>query len=225
MGSKRQPAALKLVPDAAAAEPPEAVAALRDKVVSAFGEDGDRWVGQQLRDLRRARRLSLKELSEQAGLSIGLLSQIERGSSSPSLRSLQALSRALKVPARWFFNDGVVPPAAERDVVVRRGGGRHLHLTGKGIIKELVTPDLSGTLQVLLVRIAPGGSTGDDYYWHPGEEAGYVMDGSLELWVEEQRFLLEAGDSFRFASQRPHRALNPGEVETRILWVTTPPFY
>jgi len=198
---------------------------LRRRMSSAIGDDCDRWVGQQLRDLRKARRLSLKELAAKSGLSIGLLSQIERGTSSPSLRSLQALSGALNIPAGWFFNDGVVPPENERGIVVRRDTGRRLHLTTKGIVKELVTPDLSGTLQVLLVKIAPGGSTGDDYYRHPGEEAGHVIQSRMELWVEENQFFLDAGDSFRFSSERPHRALNPGKIEARILWITTPPFY
>lgn len=202
----------------------EPIEEVRSRLAEAYGEDCDRWVGQQIRDLRRSRRMSLKDLAERSGLSIGLLSQLERGTSSPSLRSLQALSKALKVPARWFFNDGIVAPAHERDVIVRGGQGRMLHLTTKGIVKELITPDLSGALQVLLVRIMPGGSTGESY-WHDGEEAGHVIQGQLELFVDEERFLLNTGDSFRFLSTRPHGVRNPGDTETRIIWVTTPSFY
>jgi transcriptional regulator with XRE-family HTH domain len=197
---------------------------VRSRLEQAYGSDCDRWVGQQVRDLRHSRRLSLKELAVRSGLSIGLLSQIERGTSSPSLRSLQALSKALSVPARWFFNDGIVPPEAERDVIVRHGQGRMLHLTTKGIIKELITPDLSGSLQVLLVRIMPGGATGESY-WHDGEEAGHVIQGQLELFLDEECFLLNTGDSFRFVSTRPHGVRNPGDSETHVLWVTTPSFY
>jgi transcriptional regulator with XRE-family HTH domain len=204
--------------------PEEPIEVVRSRIEQAFGGECDRWVGQQVRDLRHSRRMSLKELAVRSGLSIGLLSQIERGTSSPSLRSLQALSRALSVPARWFFNDGIVPPAAERDVIVRSGRGRMLHLTTKGIIKELVTPDLSGALQVLLVRIMPGGSTGEKYS-HDGEEAGHVIHGQLELFLDEERFVLNTGDSFRFVSTRLHGVRNPGDTETRILWVTTPSFY
>lgn len=202
----------------------ESIEVVRSRLEQAFGDDCDRWVGKQVRDLRRSRRMSLKELAVRSGLSIGLLSQIERGTSSPSLRSLQALSRALSVPARWFFNDGIVAPEPERDIIVRRDQGRMLHLTTKGIVKELVTPDLSGSLQVLLVTIAPGGSTGESY-WHDGEEAGHVIQGQLELFVDEERFVLNTGDSFRFVSTRPHGVRNPGDTETRVLWVTTPSFY
>src|SRR5690606_25986461 len=178
-----------------------------------------------VRDLRRAKHLSLKQLSEASGLSIGLLSQIERGTSSPSLRSLQAISRAIGVPPLWFFNDGKVPPREERDVIVRRGAGRKLDLPHKKLKKELVTPDLSGALQMLIVHLEPGGSTGGETYSHPGEECGYILEGKLDLWVGERHFHLRRGDSFRFKSELPHRSFNPGKSVTRIVWVTSPPFY
>ncbi len=169
--------------------------------------------------------MSLKQLSDASGLSIGLLSQIERGTSSPSLRSLQALSRAVGVSPIWFFNDGKLPPREERDVVVRHGDGRRLELPHKRLMKELITPDLTGSLQMLIVNIEPGGSTGSETYAHEGEECGHVLEGELDLWVGKRHFHLDAGDSFRFASDLPHRSKNNGKVMTRVIWVTSPPFY
>ena len=197
----------------------------RQRFLSEVGEDIDAWVGRQLQTLRKAKRLSLKQLSEASGISIGLLSQMERGTSSPSLRSLQAISKVLGVSPLWFFNDGKVPPEAERDVVVRRGAGRKLELPHKKLMKELATPDLSGSLQMLIVNIEPGGSTGGETYWHPGEECGYIVSGELELWVGERHFKLHQVDSFRFQSEQPHRAYTPGKANARIIWVTSPPFY
>lgn len=187
--------------------------------------DCDVWVGRQVRDLRKARRMSLKQLSQASGLSIGLISQIERGTSSPSLRSLRALAAALDVTPLWFFNDGKPPLADEGDIVTRRKAGRKLELPQKRLTKELLTPDLSGTLQMLLVTLEPGGSTGSESYWHPGEECGHLLDGELELWVGERHFHLKKGDSFRFNSETPHRSFNPGRTAVRILWITSPPFY
>ena len=198
---------------------------VRERFVTEVGEEYDLWVGRQVRDLRKARRLSLKQLSEASGLSIGLLSQIERGTSSPSLRSLQALSKALGVPPIWFFNDGRLSPQREREVVVRRGNGRRLELPHKRLMKELVTPDLSGQLQMLIVNLEPGGTTGGETYWHPGEECGYVLEGELDLWVGGQHFHLRKGDSFRFKSELPRQSYNPGKVPAKIIWVTSPPFY
>lgn len=198
---------------------------IQRQFVAEVGEESDQWVGRQVRDLRKAKRMSLKQLSEAANLSIGLLSQIERGTSSPSIRSLQAISQAVGVSPIWFFNDGKVPPQEERDVIVRRGSGRKLNLPHKNLTKDLITPDLSGSLQMLMVNIEPGGSTGGEAYWHPGEECGYVLDGELELWVGERHFTLRKGDSFRFKSNLPHRSFNKGKKMTHVIWVTSPPFY
>ncbi len=182
------------------------------------------WDGRQLHELRRARGLTLKELSLASGLSIGLLSQLERGISAPTIRSLQAVSRALKIPPGWFFQSRVGGDPGEQSIVVRRGRGR-LMAFSDDFRKELVTPDLSGALEGLLVTIGPGGSSGPRPYEHPGEEMGYVLSGEIELWVDEEHFHLRAGDSFRFRSERPHRFANPGTKAAQVLWVVTPPFY
>ncbi|MEO1191909.1 MAG: cupin domain-containing protein, partial [Pseudomonadota bacterium] len=211
-------------PDHAQAGPAD-LQSVRRRFIEVVGDETDLWVGKQVRSLRKAKRLSLKQLSDASGLSIGLLSQIERGTSSPSLRSLQALSEAIGVPAIWFFNDGRTPPREERDMVVRKGAGRRLELPHKRLMKELITPDLTGALQMLIVNVEPGGSTGSETYAHEGEECGLVLEGELDLWVGERHFHLEAGDSFRFASSLPHRSRNGGSVTTRIVWVTSPPFY
>ncbi|MGE0719209.1 MAG: helix-turn-helix domain-containing protein [Alphaproteobacteria bacterium] len=186
--------------------------------------DLEGWDGRQLHELRRARGLTLKELSLASGLSIGLLSQLERGKSAPTIRTLQAVSRALKIPPSWFFQPRGEAADPEQSIIVRRGRGR-LMAFSDDFRKELVTPDLSGALEGLLVTIAPGGSSGPRPYDHPGEEMGFVLTGEMELWVEEQRFHLKAGDSFRFRSERPHRFANPGRKAAQVLWVVTPPFY
>lgn len=186
--------------------------------------DLEGWDGRQLHELRRARGLTLKELSLASGLSIGLLSQLERGISAPTIRSLQAVSRALEIPPGWFFQRNRDGAPAEQSIVVRRGQGRVMAFSNQ-FRKELVTPDLSGALEGLLVTIEPGGSSGAQPYHHPGEEMGYVIAGEMELWVDEERHHLRAGDSFRFRSERPHRFANPGSRPAQVLWVVTPPFY
>ena len=175
-------------------------------------------------EVGRARGLTLKELSLASGLSIGLLSQLERGLSAPTIRSLQAVSRALKILPSWFFRPRIDGAEAEQGIVVRRGKGR-LMAFSNDFRKELVTPDLSGALEGLLVTIEPGGSSGPAPYHHPGEEMGFVLSGEMELWVEGQHFHLRTGDSFRFHSERPHRFANPGSKPAQVLWVVTPPFY
>ncbi len=188
--------------------------------------DLEKWDGRQLHELRRARGLTLKELSLKTQLSIGLLSQLERGISAPSIRSLQAISQALQVAPVWFFSkrQPVDVPEAEAEMIVRRGQGRLLSFN-EHFRKEMVTSDLAGALEGLLVTVESGGASGEKPYNHPGEEMGYVVRGALELWVDETHYHLETGDTFRFASTRPHRFANWGEEEAVVLWVITPPFY
>jgi quercetin dioxygenase-like cupin family protein len=65
----------------------------------------------------------------------------------------------------------------------------------------------------------------EESYTHDGEEAGYIISGQLELQIDDMKFVLEAGDSFSFPSQVPHRYRNPGNIETGVIWAMTPPTY
>ncbi|HVJ44599.1 MAG TPA: cupin domain-containing protein [Dongiaceae bacterium] len=211
---------------AAAATAADHLAAEKDSAERLGGDrSADLWLGQQLRVLRRGRGLSLVELADRTGLSIGNISQIERGVCSPSVRSLKKLSEALQVSIGDLFQDADLPPAAEINYIVRKKTRPLLKLGATGVQKELLTPTTPGALQMLMVTIAPGGSSGPDHYTHRGEESGLVLAGSLELWIEDECFILKEGDTFRFKSTQPHRFANAGANTTSVLWVQTPPGY
>ncbi len=181
-------------------------------------------VGLEIRDLRKSRRITIKQLSEVTGLSIGHLSEIERGLASPSVKALHDIAAALGVNISWFFHNADAVDQVERDVVVRSSNRRTLNFSS-GITDELLSANLRGSLELLLSRFEPGSSSGAEPYTHTGEEAGIVMQGVLELWVSDRKFVLKDGDSFSFASTLPHRYSNPGEVETVVIWAITPPSY
>jgi transcriptional regulator with XRE-family HTH domain len=185
----------------------------------------DLWLGQQIRALRKAQKLSLAQLAERSDLSIGNLSQIERGVRSPSVRSLQRLSECLKVPIADLFQTRALPPASEVGTILRRKARPLLNLSKSGCHKELLTPMTPGTLQLLLVTLDPGGSSGGEHYSHKGEEAGVVIAGAMKLWIEDQTYILKEGDSFRFKSTRRHRFESASKQTTRVLWAITPPLY
>jgi quercetin dioxygenase-like cupin family protein len=107
---------------------------------------------------------------------------------------------------------------------VRENNRRHLRFRS-GVTDYLLTPDLSGQIELLLCRFEAGASSGEDPYTHTGEEAGIVIQGQLELWIGAEHFLLSEGDSFNFKSTLPHRYRNPGETETVVIWSITPPSY
>jgi transcriptional regulator with XRE-family HTH domain len=183
------------------------------------------WLGLQIRSLRLAKGYSLQELARKASLSNGMVSQLERGLVSPSVRSLRQISNALEVPTAYFFQETTPPPPEEIGRIVRGDARRILRLTTTGVSKELLTPDTSGLLQLTLVRIQPGGSSGPEAYVHRGEDAGFVLSGSIKLWVGEHCHVLNAGDSFRFKSTLPHRFESASSGVSEVIWCVSPPFY
>ena len=183
----------------------------------------ERQVGEQIRELRIIKRKTLQQLAQEVGISVGYLSQIERNRSKLPIGTLCKICDVLGVHMSWFFQYAAEGPSEERGIIVRNKQRRRMSFTGLGINEELLSPNLSGPLELLLSTIEPGADSGE--YAHDGSEAGVVIAGSMELWVNGQYFLLEEGDSFSFKSTDPHRCRNPGTVPTKIVWVITPPHY
>ena len=180
-------------------------------------------LGTEIRGLRKARKLTLSDLAATSGLSVGYLSMVERQKAMPSIKALMSIAQALGVTIGWFFEADTVHPQ-ERGLVVRRSRRRRIDYS-TGIVDELLSPSLKGTLELVLCRLAPGATSGEEPYSHSSEEAGVIVRGRLELWVDGQSVLLETGDSFGFESTRPHRYRNPGPDETEVVWAITPPSY
>ena len=135
-----------------------------------------------------------------------LSSQIERGLSSPSLRVLATLADVLGVGIAGLFGAKETAGTAPDAIVTRERQRAKLNLWRTGISKQLLSPAGSdGRLNLFLVHMEPGGSTGDELYTHDGEEAGLVISGEMKLTVDAESWTLKQGDSFRFASRRPHR--------------------
>ncbi|WP_459616996.1 cupin domain-containing protein [Bordetella sp. 2513F-2] len=179
-------------------------------------------VGFRVRALRRQKKLSLQQLKDATGLSLGLLSQIERDISSPSVRVLRLISDALGVEPIHFFEQNVKAP--EHPKIVLRRNTQHIVHFAAGITKHALTHP-GQELELFLVNMASGASSGDEPYTHPGVEAGYVITGKLKLVVESEAFVLEAGDSFSFKSTLPHRFENAADGDTQVLWSIAAPAY
>jgi len=179
-------------------------------------------VGNAIRTLRKLKQRTLKEVAVDTGLSIGYLSQVERNKSSPSVKALHAISRALGVNITWFFGD-----AAERNseqYVVRRDARNELRFE-TGISDFLLSQREGSQLELLWCRFEPGSSSGDDAYSHNGEEAGVVVTGEFAIMIDDTWHILKAGDSFSFPSYLPHKYMNPGRRVAEVVWAITPPTY
>ena len=182
-------------------------------------------LGFQIRDLRRAKRLTLTELAKRINRSVGWLRQIERGIAEISISAVHEIARELDVQISWFFRSEAVPDAQEHGFVVRKTHRRVLDFHGSGVHEEILSPTISGELLLVETTFAPGAKTGDRDRERHGEESGLVLSGTLELHVEGKTFELQAGDSFAFTRRGPHRCHNPGKVPTVVMWVHTPASY
>lgn len=180
-------------------------------------------IGEQLRELRQVKGLTLRAVADTVGISVSYLSQIERNQSRLPIGVLKKISDALGVHMNWFFQGQAQGDPAESDIIVRADKRRRMSFTGLGISEELLSPNLSGPLELLLSTIAPGADS--EEYSHDGAEAGFVLSGTLDLWVSGRHLRLTEGDSFSFKSAEMHRCANPGAAPTRVLWVITPPHY
>src|SRR5260221_1252647 len=123
-------------------------------------------LGVTIRRLRESRQLSLKEVAARSGLTQSFLSQVERNLTSPSVASLRRVAQAFGVPLTELFQGPVIP----ENRVVRRAERRQLIHPSRQWRDYLLTPSLTGKLQVILCVIVPGGGVGADTYSH-----GYVQ--------------------------------------------------
>lgn len=176
-------------------------------------------LGQDIRALRNTRGLTQDDLAEAIGRSLGFISQVERGISTPSVNDLRGIAKRLDVPISWFFN---IEPDGHK-YVVRKGARRKLGTREAGLVEELLSPDLGGSFEILR-SVFEAGAMSTEKMVRQTEEAGYVVSGQLDLWIDGEWHQLNAGDSFRFNNQ-PHRWRNTGEIRAEVIWVINPPVY
>ncbi len=180
-------------------------------------------VGAMVRDLRMARGMTIAELAERIDRSVGYVSQIERDMSGLSIGSLQRIAEALSVGINWFFQGQGAAPVNERHVVVRKDNRRTIDLSANGVMQELLSPTLTGQLELMITRFQPFGRTGGKGRLRKGEEAGLILAGQLALHVDGECFNLETGDSYSLRHKGRHRFENTGDTEAVLLCVVTPP--
>jgi len=178
--------------------------------------------GNRIRTVRKDRGMTLKQLAEAARVSTSQISQIERGRVIPTLSVFWRLCRALEVPLNYFFGDEF----EETGLVVRKEQRKRLQLPNSQLHYQLLTPDLRGAIEFLLVEIEPGQNLDPGKkITHQGEECGYVQQGELTVLLGEKEYLLREGDSIHFRSSIPHRYANRGHEKSVSIWAMTPPSF
>lgn len=172
-------------------------------------------IGAKLRHLRLQRKLGIVEAANQARISPGFLSAIELAKANPSVATLQRLAATYETTVLEFFD---APRRARRLI---RPHERRALTTESGVCMELLSVGTK-MLECHLFRV-PSKSGSDGSYAHAGEEFIYMLEGELEIWLDEwESHTLKPGDSFWFESNLGHRWFNPSDEEAVLIWVNTP---
>ncbi len=175
-------------------------------------------LGNKLRKLRLEEGESLAQVARALDISIGFLSNLERGQAQASIGVLRSLAQHYGiniVDLSTAVNESGTPLVRPPERKVLSGGsGVRMELLAWG--KIIMEPHI--------FRIAPQAGS-PDFYSHEGEEFIYVITGELVIHLRETAYELKASDSFYFTSKTPHRWINPGTTETTVLWINTPPTF
>jgi XRE family transcriptional regulator, regulator of sulfur utilization len=184
--------------------------------------EGSSSLGPRVRALREAMDLSLRDLAERSGVSAPMLSQVERGETSPTLQLASRIAAGLELRLSQLLRldeDGAV-------TIVRKSERRKGPAGARGHNYEILTPPLPGQRAELSCHtLAPGavtGGPGDPPMHEPGSrETALVESGKVVLACDGQRCELAAGDCVTFDADLPHHFENPGPEEARLLAVVS----
>ena len=179
-------------------------------------------LGVDLRALRKSRGVTLTDLSEKMGRSVGWLSQVERDISSPTINELRQLAKIFNVPLSLFFGSSEAK-ANEVGRIVRKSARRKIGGGDIGLVEELLSPDLTDDFEVLRSVFRPNAKL-ENFVTRPTQEVGYVVSGNLNLWIENEIFELGSGDSFRISGEQ-FKWANPNNEDAIVIWVIAPPIY
>ncbi|WOV86651.1 XRE family transcriptional regulator [Sporosarcina oncorhynchi] len=171
--------------------------------------------GQKIKKLRTEQRLSLKDLSDRSGVSVSMISQIERRNTDPTLTTLYKLCKGLDVSISTLL--GTDEQALQ---LVRKDERKTINFPQSNSKYELLTPINEGTIEMIQIHLEPG-QEDQQLVEHAGEECGYVLQGEMTIVLGDDEHILYEGDSIRFKSMTPHRFFNHTDETTISVWAMT----
>lgn len=178
--------------------------------------------GEKLRIAREHKGYTLKVIADIVGVSESLVSQIERNKVSPAIDTLLALADALDINLEYLFEEY----HRERPVTIIRANERRSVKDDK-IVYESLSPVFNSTTQHVFesyeVHLPAGQHTKRGSYGHIGQELGVITKGTVELVYENNRYVLNAGDSVSFSASAPHSLENNTQEDAKAIWIVTPP--
>ena len=172
-------------------------------------------LGPLLRKRRRQLGLTLRQLCDRAGLSVGYLSQVENDKAVPTLGTLAQLAAGLEVGLDYF-----VAQPKPADALSRSEGRPRFSLPGSPVVYEAISSDYPGSeLSSYILHVPPGYIS--ETVTHEGEEILVILDGEIEQTLGGEVITMRAGDSLHYTGATPHAWANRSDNPARMLWTGT----
>ncbi len=185
------------------------------------------FVGTKIKELRTNLNMSAKDLANSAQISVGMLSQLENGSTQGSVETLRKIAKVLNTTlAQLFTNEKEITNKAINDesfYVVRSKDRKKISFPDPLYNCELLVPDLQGDIEFVLVNLEPQRIT-EDIIPHTkgGEECNYVLNGEIIVTLNTKEFTLSQGDCIRFNPEIPHKIENRSNEKASYISAITP---
>lgn len=180
-------------------------------------------IGERIKKKRNEKGFSLRELAGKVDLSASFLSQIEQGKASPSIENLKKIANYLEVKVSYLIEE---EDEALGSFHIKKEDRKYVEsIDSKTSIALLTSSKIEKNMEPIVYEIKPGGESGRGFFNHNGEEFIYIVEGTLDIYIEDQLTTLNEGDSFYFKSSLNHRFKNNGKKLTKAIWIVTPPTF
>jgi len=182
------------------------------------------YFNKRIREQRESLGLSVRELSKRTGISASFLYQIEKQNSTPTITLLKKIADALNTSVGHLIGEEQI----SKDVTITRMNERKtLSNFGNGLtLQFLSTIDRSHKMEPTIQVLEEADSiSGNPAYQHDGDEFFYVLEGSVNIKIGNKDYSLKEGDSIYFHANSPHSIRNAATGKSRILFVTSPPYF
>ena len=179
-------------------------------------------LGERIRYFRIRKRITGAELAQKTSVSRSLISQIEKNNANPSIETLRRIANVLEVPIAALFEE----QEPSNGMVVRKSQRKRLKLSQSNIFYELLTPDLNRQLELIWIEVEPGQQNVQaPSFGHIGEESAVVKNGQIHVYINNDVYVLNEGDSISFDSSKPHSIANLGTEKVVMVSAITPPSF
>lgn len=177
-------------------------------------------IGMKLKELRILKGLTQEELADRAELSKGFISQLERDLTSPSIATLVDILQCLGSNLKDFFND-----QSDEQIIFKNSDYFEKYDSElKNRVEWIIPNAQKNIMEPIRLTLEPGGETYPDNP-HEGEEFGYVLHGSITIYLGNKSYKAKKGESFYFVPNKKHYIKASSKSNAVLIWVSSPPSF